>query len=86
MTTGVTFESIERSEGHVNTTTGLTLELLCQAAGVTGQEHWVGAGREVSNYEFTHATEWVHLMINDAPWWKSVYGPKKTDLNSDLGK
>ena len=31
-------------------------------------------------------SEWVHLMINDAPCWKSVYEPTKLELNRNLGK
>ena len=30
--------------------------------------------------------QWVHIMTNDAPCWKSVYEPKKLELNSHLGK
>ena len=30
--------------------------------------------------------EWVHLMSNDAPCWKSVYEPNKLELNKNVWK
>ncbi len=30
--------------------------------------------------------EWVHLMSNDVPCWKSVYEPNKLELNNNLCK